>query len=278
MGPFIILGCGYTGRRVARRLLDAGFRVAATARSLEPLRELIELGLQAHKFDAGNPESLASVVSDGSSVLHSIPTLVGDDGPYEATADIVSVLGDRPRRFVYLSTTGVYGPTSIVNETTPINPRTQRTRLRAAAEQAVASGPWESLILRPAAIYGPGRGVQVALPAGKYRLLGDGSNYVSRIHVDDLAAITAAALMSDLTGAYPVADDHACTSVEIAEWVGRLLDAPVITGEAPETLSETRRPGRQVDGRQVDGRAIRRLLNVTLEYPSYHSGIPASLA
>ena len=246
--------------------------MAATARSLGLLQGLIDRGLQAHRFDARNPESLSDIVSAGATVLHSIPTLTGDDGPYEATADILQALGKKPRRVVYLSTTGVYGSTSIVNEATPINPNTNRVRLRAAAESAVASGPWESLILRPAAIYGPGRGVQVALPAGKYRLPGDGSNYVSRIHVADLAAITAAALTSHLTGAYPVADDHPCTSLEIAAWVGRLLDVPVITGEAPDSLSETRR-----SDRRVDGRTIRKLLAVELEYPSYREGIPASL-
>ena len=233
----------------------------------------MELGLQTHQFDARDPESVASIVPRGSTVLHSIPTLAGDDGLYEATADIVGALGDRPRRVVYLSTTGVYGLASIVSETTPIKPTTERTRLRAAAEQAVASGPWESLILRPAAIYGPSRGVQVALPAGKYRLSGEGSNYVSRIHVDDLAAITTAALMSDLTGAYPVADDHPSTSAEIAEWVGELLGVEVIRGESPEALSETRR-----SDRRVDGQAILDLLEVALKHPSYREGIPASLA
>ena len=52
------------------------------------------------------------------------------------------------------------------------------------AEQAIAAGPWSTLILRPAAIYGPGRGVQVSLPLGEYH---PGENFVSRIHADDLA-------------------------------------------------------------------------------------------
>ena len=64
--------------------------------------------------------------------------------------------------------------------------------MRVDEENDVLAGPWSSLILRPAAIYGPDRGVHVSLAQGRHRMLGDGSNYISRIHVDDLAAITAA--------------------------------------------------------------------------------------
>ena len=243
-----------------------------TARSLERLRELAALGAQACEFDVAEPARVREVVPPGATVLHSVPALVGEQGPFEATPAIVEAMKNRPRRVVYLSTTGVYGSTEEVDETTAINPNTPRALLRALAESAVEAGPWESLILRPAAIYGPGRGVHVAMPAARYRLLGDGSNYVSRIHVDDLAAISAAALGSALQGAYPVADAHPSTSAEIAEWVGTLLGVPVIRGERPESLSETRR-----SNRRVDGSAVLRELGVGLKYPSYREGIPASL-
>ena len=104
------------------------------------------------------------------------------------------------------------------------------------------------------------------------KLVGDGSNYVSRIHVDDLAAITAAAALSSLTGAYPVADDGPSTSREIAEYCAELLGLPPPVSVGRGEVSETRR-----SNRQVDGRTIRRLLGIELRYPSYREGIPASL-
>jgi nucleoside-diphosphate-sugar epimerase len=110
------------------------------------------------------------------------------------------------------------------------------------------------------------------MPSGKFRLAGEGLNFVSRIHVDDLAAITVAALLSDVTGAYPVADDHPCTSLEIAGYCSELLDLPMPAAAVSESLHETRRADRR-----VDGRAIRRLLGVSLHYPSYREGIPASI-
>ena len=111
--------------------------------------------------------------------------------------------------------------------------------------------------------------MQESLPRG--RLPTQGDNYVSRIHVDDLAAHAEAALLADLEGAYPVADEEPCTTREIAEFCASLLHLPSIPQPAPGTQP------RVTSNRRVDGRAIRRALGITLLYPSYRTGIPASL-
>jgi nucleoside-diphosphate-sugar epimerase len=228
----LILGCGYTGRRVARRFLAHGANVTETHRNTA-------------RFE----------VKPGALVLHSVPP--------EGSAGLLEMLGDTPARVVYLSTTGVYGDAQFVDESTPVSPRTEKYRLRVEEEQRVAAGPWSSLILRPAAIYGPGRGAHESLKKGKCRV---DDNFVSRIHVDDLAAHVEAGLLSDVTGAYPVADEEPCTSREIAEFCAKLLDLPLPL-EQTKTLSTSRR---------VDGSAIRRALGITLRYPSYRVGVPAS--
>jgi nucleoside-diphosphate-sugar epimerase len=277
MTPLVawIIGCGYTGRRVARRLLAAGAPVTATTRDPGALRDLAALGAKVLRLDAGEPGSLEVLrnhLTLGARVLLSVPTLRGPHGLCDPTPRIVEALGDAPSRVVYLSTTGVYGNTRVVDERTPAAPVTERQRLRLDAEQAVMQGPWPSLVLRPAAIYGPGRGVHAAMREGSFQLAGAGSNFVSRIHVEDLAAHAEQALLSDLTGAYPVADDEPCTSREIAEFCARLLGLPLPESVLEEELSETRR-----SDRRVDGSAIRRLLGIALRYPSYRQGIPAAL-
>ena len=222
------------------------------------------------------PGALRGVVSRagrGCRVLLSVPTIQSPGGLLDPTPEIVDALGDRPRRVVYLSTTGVYGNAKLVDETTLIAPVTHRQRLRVAAEEAVTGGPWASMILRPAAIYGPGRGVHAAMRQGRFRLAGDGSNFVSRTQVDDLAALAVAALQSSATGAYPVADDEPCTSREIVEFCAQLLGLPLPASVTENEVSETRR-----SDRQVNGSAIRRILGVGLKYPSYRTGIPAALA
>ena len=84
-------------------------------------------------------------------------------------------------------------------------------------------GPWSSLILRSAAIYGTGRGVHAALREGRIPR-GAGAGIVSRIHVEDLAAIIEAGLYAELEGAWPVADDAPCSSTEIAAWCVRTMN------------------------------------------------------
>jgi nucleoside-diphosphate-sugar epimerase len=272
-----IIGCGYTGSRVAKLLLETGVTLTATTRRTASLEEIARRGARVLRFDVEEPPTPA-VLQDptlrGARVLLSVPTLRGDDGQLtDPTARIVEALGDAPARVVYLSTTGVYGNVREVNETTSAAPATERQRLRLEAEQAVLRGPWQSLVLRPAAIYGPGRGVHVALREGRFPLADEGSNFISRIHVDDLAALAAKALLSEITGAYPVADREPCMSRQIAEFSARLLGVPMPPAVTEAELSETRR-----SDRRVDGSAICRLLGVELRYPSYRQGIPAALA
>ena len=92
---------------------------------------------------------------------------------------------------------------------------------------------------------------------------GGGSGVVSRIHVDDLSAIIHAGLFSGIEGAWPVADDDPCSTAEIVAWCL----------ESPANKSEIAIPGRRVDGTR-----IRQKLGIELAYPSWRTGIPASIA
>jgi nucleoside-diphosphate-sugar epimerase len=254
--PFLVLGAGFTGERVARRLEAAGHAVLRTNSQNLPLPDV---------------SLLANLPGDDWTVLHSIPVIRHPEGPWEPTPLLVDALRGKARRIVYLSTTGVYGDVRDVDETTPTHARTPRETLRLDAERAVQAGPWSSCILRPAAIYGPGRGAHVSIREGKWKIGGDGLNFVSRIHVDDLATHALAALLGDLSGAWPVADEEPCTTLAITEFCCGLLGLPLPPAVPPGTLDETRRADRR-----VNGAAVRARLGIALEYPSYRTGIPAS--
>jgi nucleoside-diphosphate-sugar epimerase len=259
--PVTILGCGYTGKVLARRLLVRGVPVTATSRSPERL----DLpGVTTVRFDATETQNL-DFIPPGSKVVYSIPTV-------PASAAVIAALENRASRIVYLSTTGVYGAAHLVDETTPAAPNSEEGRARLATESLVLSAPVSSIVLRPAAIYGPGRGVHVRMLEGSFQFAGDGGNYVSRIHVDDLAAHIEAALESEAGGAWPVADEFPCTSREIAEFCARLLGVPMAASVAPGSLHHTRRANRR-----VNGAAIRSILGIALRYPGYPEGIRASL-
>ncbi len=255
MAPVVILGCGFTGSRVARRLREDGVAVTAIRRA---------------QIDFTHPDALsqlAAIAPQGCVILHSVPSLVG-----AADARLLPALEGKASRVVYLSTTGVYGGAEEVDATTPAMPRTPREQARVDTEIAVAGGPWESLILRPAAIYGPGRGVHVSMAEGRYALMGDGANYISRIHVEDLAGIAHAALFAPLTGAYPVADELPCPSREIAQYCSEQYGWPMPASVTAADVPETRRTNRR-----VDGRAICERLGVRLSYPTYREGIAQAI-
>jgi len=252
----VIVGCGYTGRRVALSLAHLGHQVIATSRDTS---KLDGLPVTAVRFDLESG-SLRDTIHPESLVLVSTPVVD------RRLAEAVAVA----ERVVFLSTTGVYGAQSEVHADTEPAPRTEREKARLHSETLL---PPEAMILRAAAIYGPHRGVHAAIREGRYRLAGEGANYVSRIHVDDLAAHCVGALFTRTSGAWPVADQEPCTSREIAEFCSGLLDLPIPPSAAPEELGETR----QTD-RRVDGSAVRALLGLTLRYPSYRSGLPACAA
>lgn len=268
----LILGCGYTGRRVAALLLERGWSLAATTRSLGRLADLAGRGVQVLRYDACEASRIAPSAA-GSRVLLSLPTLRRDGALFEPVPTALAALQGRPAHLTYLSTTGVYGVAQVVNSQTPAAPRTERQRLRVAAERAVLEHPSPALVLRPAAIYGPGRGVHASLRAGRFRLARGPARLVSRIHVDDLAAIIARAMELGLEGTYPVADLEPAPSSDVAAFCAHRLGLALPDAVDPEALSETRRADRR-----VDGSAVLRRLDLQLRYPTYRRGIPASLA
>lgn len=268
----VIIGAGFTGSRAARKLLERGWRVTATTRTPARLKALGDLGAEVISFDAASSARL-DAQADGAAVLLSVPTLQRDGVSLEPTPGIVARLNGRPDHVTYLSTTGVYGATKQVDERTEPAPVTDRQRLRCEAEHAVTSLPCAALVLRPAAIYGPHRGIHAAMRSGRFRLARGRGRYVSRIHVDDLSAITVAAMTQRLTGSFPVADALPATSREVARFCSHLMGIAVPAEVPGQKLSETRR-----FSRRVDGSAVLRRLGLQLRHPTYREGIRASLA
>lgn len=268
----LIVGSGFTATRAALLLLERGWLVTATTRTPAKLAGLRAQGAEVIAFDAASGGSL-DAAADGARVLLSVPTLRDGGALDEPTPRILAGLAGRPAHVTYLSTTGVYGVARMVDETTEPSPATERQRLRVTAEEAVLSLPYPSLVLRPAAIYGPNRGVHAAMREGRFRLARNRPRYVSRIHVDDLAAITAAAMVQGLEGAFPVADALPAMSRDVALFSAGLMGVGLPEEVADRELSETR-----LSDRRVDGRAILQRLGIQLLYPTYREGIPACIA
>lgn len=227
------------------------------SRNPERFLNLASVGL--HLSDWSSPDVPGEAI-----LVHTIPPL-----PEAENAGLRALIGGiKPRRVIYISSTGVYGKHIHVDERTAVDPADLKSQRRIAEENWIQQKEWRSLIVRPAAIYGPGRGVHVRIGKGESPRV-SGSGIVSRIHVDDLAAVLEAAIPSDLEGSWPLADDYPCSSDEINGWCAGLMRLPL--KEAAAELSPT-------PGRRVNGNAIRKLLGISLAYPTYQAGILASVS
>jgi nucleoside-diphosphate-sugar epimerase len=261
----IIFGLGFTGFRLARRLVNQ-VETWAPVRGVERFRHLEDSGMRVLEFS--RVMETPALLPRSADVALLIPPLPESEN--QKLRECIQM--SRPRRIVYVSSTGVYGGQTDVDAHTLAAPNDERGLRRIDDEQWVANGPWSNLILRAAAIYGPGRGVHAALRERRVPR-GSDSGITSRIHVDDLVAIIEAGLFSEVQGAWPVADEAASPTSEIVRWcleeVG--MDPPAETPATPISAPAS------TQGRRVDGRQIRELLGVSLKYPSWQTGIPACL-
>jgi nucleoside-diphosphate-sugar epimerase len=262
---YLILGAGFTGSRVVALLASRGERTIASVRSADPRLAVAAGGVEWVRLDADDPASrhdLARRVEEMGEPLRVLvafpPARLPDGG--ERTAAILRALRACVARVVMISSTTVYGKVVQVDERTVAAPDGEKDRLYLEAEGAVREGPWRGLVLRATAIYGPGRGV-LAEGGPRFSQARSMDAVISRIHADDLAAVSAAALASDLVGTYPVADEEPASGrTLLATWAGEPWTPPVGRPD-PE------------GSRRVDGRAILAALGITLRYPAFRDAL-----
>lgn len=243
-------------------------------------------GLTRSDYDLDAGSALPIALPQQYSVLYTVPP------SRESSRDVrleglLEVLEPAPQRFVYISTTGVYGDHggAAVNEDTPVSPGSPQAALRVAAESAVAD--WaartggEAVILRVPGIYGPGRlgleRIRSRSPVVREQDVGPGN----RIHVDDLAACCAAALdPMKPAGIYNVGDGDHRSSAWFTGEVARQLDLPppptITMAEAEQQFSAMRLSFLR-NKRRVDTSKMRDVLGVTPAYADAARGIAASL-
>lgn len=191
-----------------------------------------------------------------------------------------------PRRFVYLSTSGVYGDCAgeRVDETRPPRPQTGRATRRLDAERAVsdwgANEGVETVILRVPGIYAADRLPLERLARGTPALRAEEDVYTNHIHADDLAAIVVTALESGrASGVYNASDD---STIKLGDWFDLVADraglarprrvtrAEAARAVSPELLSFMR------ESRRLSNERLKTDLGVRLRYPTVLDGLAAS--
>lgn len=276
MKTLLSLGHGYSAQALAPALLKRGWRIVGTTRSEEKAAKLAQDGIDP-------------VIWPGTDLpLHEATHLLSSIGPGDDGDPVLAVLTDDLRAAThlewvgYLSTTGVYGDRDggWVDETSPLDPGTERGQARVGAER-----DWQALglplhIFRLAGIYGPGRGPFSKVRSGTARRIVKDNQVFSRIHVDDIAQVLLASIDRPNPGAvYNVCDDEPAPPEDVIAHAARLLGLP----PPPEVrfedadLSPMARSF-YAESKRVRNDRIRQDLGVDLLYPDYRSGLAALLA
>lgn len=195
----LIIGCGDIGLRVAKQLTK-NYQIYALTSQKTRFQELRAVGAIPILGDLDKPDSLWRLSGLAQTVIHLAPPQnVGHrDCRTRSLLRILSQGSGVVRRFIYISTTGVYGDHEgeRVMESTPVKPQSERAKRRVDAEQvlrvwALAHGV-ALTILRVPGIYAldrlPIERIQSRTPV----LLAAEDVYSNHIHGDDLARLICA--------------------------------------------------------------------------------------
>ena len=283
MERLLIIGCGDIALR-AIPLLKQRYRVFALVRNRAYCAALRELGVMPIPGDLDHRTRLARIAGLADTVLHFAPPSAGGFAATDTrTRNLLAILsqGILPKRFIYISTSGVYGDCggAIVAETHPLKAVSLRAQRRVDAEQQIRN--WakhhgvHASILRVPGIYAADRLPLDRLRAGTPAIVQEEDSYTNHIHADDLARIVIAALRN----AKPNRIYHASDDSQLK--MGDYFDA---VADAHHLPRPSRLPRAQIEclvspmlwsfmneSRRLTNVRMKRELKVKLRYPDVRS-------
>jgi nucleoside-diphosphate-sugar epimerase len=276
----VIAGCGDVGSRLGQQLLQAGWQVHGLRRDVSLLPAGL-LPLAADLAEVECPSQWPAVAPDY--LVYCATPASSEESAYRATyvEGLRHVLGwlaqrgQRPRRLLFVSSTGVYGQEEgeWVDEASACQPSGWSGQVLLEAEAVALGGGMPASVVRLAGIYGPGRRWLLSQVRAGYRVASETPLYGNRIHADDAAGLLAFLLMADTRGValdevYLGVDDEPAPLHEVVDWLRERLGVSHWAAE-----STSRRGGSK---RCSNARA--RALGWVPRYPSYREGYAALLA
>jgi nucleoside-diphosphate-sugar epimerase len=186
------------------------------------------------------------------------------------------------RSYIFTSNTAAYGDRGDewLGEDTPVAPCYPLGDVMVEAEQAVMElvrqHHFPAIILRVGTIYGPERDFVDSVLSSTATLIGDGRNFIPRIHIDDLIYILDRIALEGQPGAlYNVVDDEPTRVSDIYGEVRRRLGmvpprvfpraAALFSGMDPSVV------GMASSSTRLSNRRLKDELSLTLRYPSFRN-------
>ena len=297
----LVIGCGDVGSRLAGQMLarhaQDRLRVIGVVRSTGSADALRKAGVATLVADLQQRRGLARLRGLAQWMVDLAPP--PNSGPGDPnTAHLIAALsgaaprrasrpapgpkarhdpGGSVRRWVYVSTTGVYGDTAGAqfDETRPVAPASARAirrvdaerRFRAAARQGLA----RVSIARAPGIYAEDRLPIERLRKGLPALVPSDDVYTNHIHADDLARLCIAAVFRGRPGRVVHAVDD--SDLQMGDYFDQVADAlglarpPRVTREALPALVSPMMLSFMSESRRLLNRRLHQELKVALRYP-----------
>jgi nucleoside-diphosphate-sugar epimerase len=273
----LLIGCGDVALRTAR-LLHPKVRLYGLTRRVEDVAKLRAHGIVPIIGDLDRLRSLDRLRASPFAVLHFAPP-PSDGRDDSRTQKLIATLTRArsiPQRFVYISTSGVYGDCAgaHVTETRPRRAATPRSRRRVAAEDRLRD--WAKRYgVALAILRAPGIYAETRLPLDRIRqgtpvLAPDDDVFTNHIHAEDLARATVAALFrAKPNRAYNVTDD---AEMKMGGWFDAVADAfqlprpPRVSWEEAEQRIAPLLLSFMHESRRLSNARMKRELRVRLRY------------
>jgi nucleoside-diphosphate-sugar epimerase len=283
----LIVGCGYLGRRVAKKWLEAGNAVVGVIRSPTEVVELKQHGIEVVIADITRPQTL-KLLPEAETVLFAVGYDAASgrsrrDYYVSGLQAVIKAISPKSERFILTSTSAVYGQSDgqWIDEDSPCLPKAEAGLVFLEAENVLAASQFGqgAVILRLAGLYGPGRLLRRTkdLSAGK-PIMGIKDRYLNLIHVDDAAtSVIAAETHAKPPRTYIIADGH---PVKYRDYITHL--AKLLNVANPQFLDsefwQTADKNRQTNNKQLSNARMLTELGIQLRYPTYKDGLDAVFA
>lgn len=211
MRVFITGATGYIGSAICDALRAAGHQATGLARSEEKAALLAARGDSALRGSLQDADVLKEGCRQADAVIHCALSFVADAGAVDRAAvqAMLDALAGSRKPFIYTSGIWVYGDTGdrMLGEVAPLNPP-PLVAWRPAVEDLVLEAKErgvQSMVFRPGMVFGRKGGFLAgffrdARTHGAVRVIGNGRNYWSTVHADDLADLYVRAILKPAAG------------------------------------------------------------------------------
>ena len=267
-----ILGCGWLGLPLGRRLAQHGHRVRGSTTTPDKQDALRDAGIEPHLIHL-DPKLNADAVGDffeADVLIWTVPPPRDADDVeahlrQQADAVLGTVRAGPIRRVLYTSSTSVYPAVNgdVTEEDDDRGgriqnaPASERGRaLRAVEDRLLDDEQIDAVVLRLAGLYGPGR------PPGRFLAgrtdVANGEAPVNLVHLDDVIGVIAAVLARDLGDAV----FNVCSDTHPARCVFYPAAARAL-GLEPPTFADDGAPSYK----RVRNDAVKETLDYTFVHP-----------